>query len=139
MRMVAVGPHFYGVFPAVNTPTPANFFPNGGGTVRFQRNNNGTSLLGTDNTTVIASSTDPFFFKVEERDVTFILNRDPIGQDEVDARRMQPPWFDRWPADSRTHSAWSSTGLPRPNSGSPDRARRFIAVTVSGIAGMTII
>ncbi len=88
MRMVAVGPHFYGVFPAVNTP--GNFFPNGGGTVRFQRNNNGASLLGTDNTTVIGSSTDPFFFKVEEKDVSFILNRDPIGQDEVDARRLQP-------------------------------------------------
>jgi hypothetical protein len=90
MRMVAVGPHFYGVFPAVNTPTSSNFFPNGGGTLRFQRNNNGASLLGTDNTTTIASSTDPFFFKVEERDATFILNRNPIGQDEVDARRKQP-------------------------------------------------
>ncbi|MGC1379789.1 MAG: hypothetical protein WA814_02055 [Candidatus Baltobacteraceae bacterium] len=90
MRMVAVGPHFYGVFPAVNTPTSTNFFPNGGGTTRFQRNNNGTSLLGTDNTTTVSSSTDPFFFKVEEKDVTFVLNRDPIGQDEVDARRLQP-------------------------------------------------
>lgn len=90
MRMVSVGPHFYGVFPAVNTPTAANFFPNGGGTLRFQRNTNATSLLGTDNTTVISSSTDPFFYKVEEKDVTFILNRDPIGQDEVDARRLQP-------------------------------------------------
>jgi hypothetical protein len=90
MRMVAVGPHFYGVFPAVNSPIAGNFFPNGGGTVRFQRNNNGTALLGTDNTTVISSSTDPFFFKVEEKDATIILNRDPIGQDEVDARRLQP-------------------------------------------------
>ncbi len=90
MRMVAIGPHFYGVFPAVNTPAAGNFFPNGGGTVRFQRNNNGTSLLGTDNTTVIGSSIDPFFYKIEEKDVTFILNRDPIGQDEVDARRLQP-------------------------------------------------
>jgi hypothetical protein len=91
MRMVAVGPHFYGVFPAVNTPNPANFFPNGGGTFRFQRNTNASNqLLGTDNTTVISSSIDPFFFKVEERDVTFILNRNPIGQDEVDARRKQP-------------------------------------------------
>jgi len=90
MRMVTVGPHFYGVFPAVNTPTAGNFFPNGGGTVRFQRNNNGTSLLGTDSTTIIASSIDPFFFKVEEKDVNFILNRNPIGQDEVDARRLQP-------------------------------------------------
>ncbi len=90
MRMVAVGPHFYGVFPAVNTPTSSKFFPNGGGTTRFQRNNNGTSLLGTDNSTVISSSTDPFFYKVEEKDVTFVLNRNPIGQDEVDARRLQP-------------------------------------------------
>ena len=88
MRMVSVGPHFYGVFPAVNTP--GNFFPNGDGTTRFQRNNNGTSLLGADNHTAISSSTDPFFFKVEEKDVTFVLNRNPIGQDEVDARRLQP-------------------------------------------------
>ncbi|MGB8910198.1 MAG: hypothetical protein WCC84_15745, partial [Candidatus Cybelea sp.] len=90
MRMVTAGPHFYGVFPAVNTPTAANFFPNGGGTLRFQRNNNGTQLLGNDNSTVIGSSIDPFFFKVEEKDATFTLNRNPIGQDEVDARRLQP-------------------------------------------------
>jgi hypothetical protein len=91
MRMVAVGPHFYGVFPAVNTPDPANFFPNGGGTFRFQRNTKGKQLVGSDGTTVISASVDPFFFKVEEKDVTFILNRNPIGQDEVDARRKQPP------------------------------------------------
>lgn len=90
MRMVSVGPHFYGVFPAVNTPTASNFFPNGGGTLRFQRNNNGTQLLGNDNVTVISSSTDPFFYKVEEKDATFILERNPVGQDEVDARRLQP-------------------------------------------------
>lgn len=90
MRMVPIGPHFYGVFPAVNTPTASNFFPNGGGTLRFQRNNNGTQLLGNDNVTVVSSSTDPFFYKVEEKDATFILERNPIGQDEVDARRKQP-------------------------------------------------
>jgi hypothetical protein len=90
MRMVAVGPHFYGVFPAMNTPDPANFFPNGGGTFRYQRNTNANSLVGNDGTTVIAASVDPFFFKVEEKDVTVVLNRNPIGQDEVDARRTQP-------------------------------------------------
>ncbi|KIP17982.1 hypothetical protein KY49_3608 [Burkholderia sp. MSHR3999] len=86
-RMVALGPHFYGVFPAMNTPDPANFFPNGGGTFRYQRNTSGTSLIGNDGATVIQASVDPFFFKVEEKDVAFILNRNPIGQDEVDARR----------------------------------------------------
>jgi hypothetical protein len=90
MRMVAVGPHFYGVFPATNTPAPANFFPNGGGTFRFQRNTSGSSLIGNDGTTVIAASVDPFFFKVEEKDVTFIINRSTLGQDEIDARRKQP-------------------------------------------------
>jgi hypothetical protein len=89
-RMIAVGPHFYGVFPAVNTPNPANFFPNGGGTLRFQRNTLGAQLVGTDGTTIISASIDPFFFKVEEKDVTFILTRNPIGQDEVEARRKQP-------------------------------------------------
>jgi hypothetical protein len=90
-RVIAVDPHFYGVFPAMNTPDPANFFPNGGGTFHFQRTTKGTQLVSTDGTTVISASVDPFFFKVEEKDVTFILNRDPIGQDEVDARRKQPP------------------------------------------------
>jgi hypothetical protein len=89
-RLFSVGPHFYGVFPAMNTPDPTNFFPNGGGTYRFQRATQGAQLIGTDGTTVIAPSLDPFFFKVEEKDVTFILNRNPIGQDEVDARRKQP-------------------------------------------------
>jgi hypothetical protein len=89
-RMVAAGPHFYGVFPAMNQPDSANFFPNGGGTFRYQRNTSGTSLRGNDGTTVIAASVDPFFFKVEEKDVAFILNRNPLGQDEIDARRAQP-------------------------------------------------
>jgi hypothetical protein len=89
-RLFSVGPHFYGVFPAMNTPDPANFFPNGGGSFRFQRNTQGNQLIGTDGVAVIAPSLDPFFFKVEEKNVTFILNRNPIGQDEVDARRLQP-------------------------------------------------
>ena len=38
----------------MNSPAPANFFPSGGGTVRFLRNTSGASLLGTDGTTVIS-------------------------------------------------------------------------------------
>jgi hypothetical protein len=89
-RLFSVGPHFYGVFPAMNTPDPANFFPNGGGTFRYQRNTQGTQLIGNDGVTVIAASVDPFFFKVEEKDVTFIVNRSTFGADEIAARRKQP-------------------------------------------------
>ena len=64
-RLVAVGPHFYGVFPAMNTPDPANFFPNGGGTFRYQRNTSGKVLVGNDGVTPVSSpSVDPFFFKI---------------------------------------------------------------------------
>jgi hypothetical protein len=53
---------FYGVFCANNTPDPANF-PNG---VVYQRNHDFTArtLLGTDGSTRIAPSIDPFFFTV---------------------------------------------------------------------------
>jgi hypothetical protein len=66
-RLVAAGPDFYGVFPAVNTPDPGNFFPKGGGTFRYQRKTAGSVLLGNDGKTVIPPSVDPFFFKVQER------------------------------------------------------------------------
>jgi hypothetical protein len=59
-RLLSVGLDFYGVFPAMNTPDPANFFPNGGGTFRYQRQTQGTSLVGAD------PSVDPFFFKIQE-------------------------------------------------------------------------
>lgn len=88
-RMLAVGLDFYGVFPAVNTPGPATFFPDGGGTARFQRNNDGTQLLGTDGTTVIPASVDPFFFKVQERDCVVITDRSTFGKDEIDAMLHQ--------------------------------------------------
>jgi hypothetical protein len=58
---------FYGVFSANNSPNDANF-PNG---VIYQRNANFTTrtLLGTDNTTPVAISIDPYFFIVHpERD-----------------------------------------------------------------------
>ena len=61
-HLVAVGRDFYGIFSANNTPDLANF-PNG---VVYQRNADFTShtLLALDNTTPVAVSIDPFFFKV---------------------------------------------------------------------------
>ncbi len=60
--VTAVDKTFYGIFCANNTPDPANF-PNG---VVFQRNHDFATrtLLGTDGTTPVAVSIDPFFFKV---------------------------------------------------------------------------
>jgi len=51
----------------MNSPDPANFFPNGGGTVRFQRNTSGRFLIGLDGVTRIKESVDSFFFKVLEQ------------------------------------------------------------------------
>ena len=61
-HLVAVGANFFGIFSASNTPNLANF-PNG---VKYQRNANFTThtLLGLDNTTPVAPSIDPFFFKI---------------------------------------------------------------------------
>jgi hypothetical protein len=87
MGLRAVGPHFYGVFPAINTPGVGHFFPNGGGKMSYLRNVSGTNLVGLDGIKMIASSVDPFFYKVEEKDVSFILERSTFGQDEIDARR----------------------------------------------------
>ena len=93
MRMISVGPHFYGVFPANNTPNPADFFPSGGpdggGTFRFQRNTSGNNLVGTDGHTVVSASLDPFFFKVQEFDTTVITDRSNFGKDEIDAMLHQ--------------------------------------------------
>jgi hypothetical protein len=93
MRMVAIGPHFYGTFPATNVPGPNTFFPNGGGTVKFLRNiaADGVTLVKADGVTPLSTTPGPPwpvdpFFKVEQRDVIFQLNRNPISQDEVDAR-----------------------------------------------------
>ncbi|HEV8324327.1 MAG TPA: hypothetical protein VG389_22105 [Myxococcota bacterium] len=88
-RMVAVGLDFYGVFPAMNSPDPANFFPNGDGTFRYQRNTNGNELRGLDGVTVIPASVDPFLLKVLERDCVVVTDRNTFGKDEVDALLLQ--------------------------------------------------
>jgi hypothetical protein len=61
IRLLAIGPAFYGVFCGNNTPDPANF-PHG---VTYQRAADWTTgtLLDTDGTTEVAPSIDPFFFE----------------------------------------------------------------------------
>jgi hypothetical protein len=61
-HLTAVGQDFYGIFSSNNTPKLANF-PNG---IRYQRNADFTTgkLFDLDNVTPVASSIDPFFFKV---------------------------------------------------------------------------
>jgi hypothetical protein len=61
-HLVAVGAEFYGIFSANNTPDLSHF-PCG---VTYQRNADftGRRLLALDNTTTVAVSIDPFFFKV---------------------------------------------------------------------------
>ncbi|HBB95346.1 MAG TPA: hypothetical protein DC054_08130 [Blastocatellia bacterium] len=88
-RLVSVGSDFYGVFPAMNSPNPANFFPNGGGTFRYQRNTMGNSLVGLDGVAVIDPSVDPFFFKVQQRDCVVITDRSTFGKDEINAMLHQ--------------------------------------------------
>ena len=74
LELVAVGKTFYGTFCANNTPDPANFpatpatasNPNG---AIFQRNVTTSSpwnLLGSDDSTTVAVSIDPFFLQVQE-------------------------------------------------------------------------
>jgi hypothetical protein len=83
--LIAVGLDFYGVFPAMNQPDPANFFPDGEGTFHYQRNTSGTNLVGNDGATIIDPSVDTFFLKVQERDCIVITDRSTFGKDEVDA------------------------------------------------------
>ena len=83
-RLVAIGLDFFGVFPAMNAPDPANFLPNGGGTFRYQRNTSGTNLRSLDGTTNVNPSIDPFFFKVQERDCVVVTDRSTFGKDEID-------------------------------------------------------
>jgi len=61
-HLMSVGPTFYGIFSANNTPDMANF-PSG---VTYQRNADFTThtLFDTDGATPVATSIDPFFFRV---------------------------------------------------------------------------
>lgn len=63
-NLIADGKDFVGIFSSDNTPDTANFAPG----VSFNRNANWMThqLLGNDNTTVIANSIDPFYFRTTE-------------------------------------------------------------------------
>jgi len=68
-RIVAAGSGFYGVFPAMNSPWPTNFFPNGGGTFNYQRNVDYKGhLISRHGDSIIRPSVDPFFFKILDVD-----------------------------------------------------------------------
>lgn len=64
VRMIAFGNDFYGIFSANNQPDLTHF-PNG---VQYQRNVDFPSrrLLGSDSVNPVATSIDPFFFKITE-------------------------------------------------------------------------
>jgi hypothetical protein len=63
VRMIAIGPTFYGVFCGNNTPSHNNF-PCG---ITYQRNANWSTgtLLALDGSTPVAPSIDPFFFRLD--------------------------------------------------------------------------
>ena len=66
IRLLAVGNDYYGVFSGSNLPDPDNF-PSG---VSYQRNADFSTqrLVGTDNTTTVPVSIDPFFVHFQEPD-----------------------------------------------------------------------
>jgi hypothetical protein len=71
--LVSVGKNFYGVFPAVNTPDPANFpatpatesTPNGARFLRKVTKTEPWNLIG-DNGQNVDNSVDPFFFSINK-------------------------------------------------------------------------
>ncbi len=68
LHLMAVGKDFYGVFSMANIPDPERFpatLPKG---PVFQRNHDFTAkkLLGTDNSTEVQPSIDPYFFRYTE-------------------------------------------------------------------------
>jgi hypothetical protein len=96
-HIMALGKNFYGIFPADNTPDLANFPSTA--TVTYNRNHNFVTkqLLANDGITVVNSSVDPFFFKIEElapekdfylRDWTNSATDHDLGQEP-----STYPWF----------------------------------------------
>jgi hypothetical protein len=96
-HIMAAGKNFYGIFPADNTPDLTNFPSTA--TVTYNRNHNFVTkqLLANDGITVVNSSVDPFFFKIEElapekdfylRDWTNSATDHDLGQEP-----STYPWF----------------------------------------------
>ena len=86
IKLLAVAEDFYGIFCAGNAPVKANF-PSG---VTYQRNVNWATqtLLGNDGVTPVATSIDPFYFKLSfgiPRVTTVIADRGAFGDCCVDS------------------------------------------------------
>jgi hypothetical protein len=129
-HIMAVGKNFYGIFPADNTPDLANFPATA--PVIYNRNHNfvAKQLLANDGTTVVNSSVDPFFFKIEElaserdfylRDWTNSASDHDLGQEP-----STYPWFyqksDVWNRNSNSPGPivddWYAGDDPNAGSGS---------------------
>jgi hypothetical protein len=128
-HIMAVGKNFYGIFAADNTPDLANFPATA--TVIYNRKHNFTTkqLLANDGATVVNSSVDPFFFKIEElspekdfylRDCTNSATDHDLGQEP-----SSYPWFyvksDVWNRNTNTHGPivddWYAGDDPNAGSG----------------------
>ena len=121
-HLLAVGKDFYGTFAASNFPDIANF-PQG---VTYLRNVNWTTnqLLGTDNTTVINGSKDPFFFHVTELPVEddFYVRDFTLSPTNFDPG-LEPstyPWFytnsDVWNRRSNAPGGFNANNQPQSES-----------------------
>lgn len=123
VHLMAVGKDFYGIFSASNFPDNANF-PQG---VTYLRNANFTThqLLGTNGTTVIGGSMDPFFFQVTEiTDSNDFFVRDFTNSTTDFDPGLEPstyPWFfvnsDVW--NRRSNAAGGFNGNNQPQSEDP--------------------
>lgn len=118
MDMTAMGKDFYGVFSANNTPNLTNF-PNG---VTFLRNHNFTTnqLLANDNTTTVAVSIDPFFFKVTDippsNDLYVRDWTDSPASHDTGLEPSSNPWFyvnsDVWNRRSNAPGGFNANDQP---------------------------
>jgi len=117
-HLLAVGKDFYGTFCASNYPDIANF-PQG---VTYLRNANWTThqLLGTDGTTVISVSKDPFFFQVTElpEENDFFIRDFTLSPTNYDPG-LEPstyPWFytnsDVWNKRSNAPGSFNANNQP---------------------------
>jgi hypothetical protein len=123
VHLMAVGKDFYGIFSGSNFPDNTNF-PQG---VTYLRNANFTThqLLGTNGTSVIGGSMDPFFFQATEiTDVNDFFVRDFTNSATDFDPGLEPstyPWFyinsDVW--NKRTNAAGSFNGNNQPESEDP--------------------
>ncbi len=85
VHLVALGPHFFGIFSASNYPDKANFHKD----VRYQRHVDWTNHLLYANaakTVVVAPSIDPFFFRYQPDPIHFL--RTELRELEAEISRL---------------------------------------------------